>query len=116
MIWDTARWNQPIYEATRALVQLRHAHPALVAGDLRTLRLFNGVYAYARTLADDAVIVVLNPRGELPDVTVPLGDLTGTGRWLDILSGMQFTVEQDQLRFCPLRAHSAHVLIPISEA
>jgi len=116
MIWDAGRWNRPIYEATRALVQLRHAHPALVEGDLRTLRVFNGVYAYARTLGDDAVIVVLNPRGELPDLTVTLGDLGGTRRWLDILSGMQFTVEQGQLRFCPLRAHSAHVLIPISEA
>ncbi|MCC6614069.1 MAG: alpha-glucosidase C-terminal domain-containing protein [Anaerolineae bacterium] len=116
MIWDEGRWNRPIHDATRALIQLRHAHPALAEGDLRTLRMFNGVYAYARALGDDQVIVVLNPRGAQPDLAVPLGELAGTRRWLDILSGMQFTVEQDRLHFRPLRARSAHVLIPISEA
>ncbi|MBE0691110.1 MAG: alpha-glucosidase C-terminal domain-containing protein, partial [Anaerolineae bacterium] len=116
MLWDEQRWNRPIYDATRSLVQLRHGHPALAQGDVRPLRIFNGVYAYARTLGDDVVIVVINPRDAQPNLSVPLGDLAGTRRWIDILSGMQFTVEQHQIHFCPLRARSAHVLIPMTEA
>ncbi len=50
MIWDRSRWNMPIYEATRKLILLRREHPALRTGSFEPLRVFNGVYAYARVL------------------------------------------------------------------
>ncbi len=113
MIWDEARWHAGIAVATRNLILLRHMHPALRRGDLHLLRVFNGVYAYARSLEEDTVLVVLNPRGEQPALSIPLGEFAATPRWLDILSGTYFTVEDQQLQFRPLPARSAYVLIPV---
>ncbi|MCC6804599.1 MAG: alpha-amylase [Anaerolineae bacterium] len=116
MIWDETRWHAGIAAATRSMIALRHAHPALRGGDLRTLRVFNGVYAYARTLEDDAVIVVINPRGEQPALSIPLaalGDYAAPTHWLDILSGTYFTGVDYRLDFCPLPARSACVLVPV---
>lgn len=115
MIWDERRWHPGISAATRRLITLRHAHPALRDGDLRPLRIFNGVYAYARSYGDDTVLVVVNPRDEQPQLSIPLGDFSNTSRWLDILSGMHFTVEGNCLDFCPLPARSAYVLVPVEQ-
>ena len=112
MIWDASRWHRPINAATRRLIALRRAHPALRRGDLQPLRVFNGVYAFARTLGDDRVIVVINPRGEQPSLTIPLGDHAQVSQWVDILSGTAFTVQNGGIEFCPLPAGSATILVP----
>ena len=112
MIWDETRWERSIYETTRTLVHLRREHPALNGGDLQILRVFNGVYAYARTLADDSVIVVLNPRMEQPRLSIPVGDLSPSAEWVDVLSGMRFNSYHGILCFEPLQAGVAHVLVP----
>jgi cyclomaltodextrinase / maltogenic alpha-amylase / neopullulanase len=112
MIWNEADWNEPIYEATKRLITLRKSHAALRGGIFRTLRTFNGAYAYARVEGDDRVVVVLNPRGALPAFTVPLGDLGGVRQWRDSLSGRTFETSSGRLCFDTLPAQSAFVLIP----
>lgn len=110
MIWDESRWNRPIYDATRKLIALRRSHPALRYGELRPLRVFNGAYAFARVHENEAAIVILNPRGALPNFSVPLGDLGIKTHWQDTLSGRQFTVEGNRLCLETLPARSAFVL------
>jgi glycosidase len=112
MIWDRSRWHQGINDATRKLVALRHTHPALKSGELRTLRIFNGVYAYARIYEKDRVIMVLNPRGQQPELSIDIGDLATTMRWVDVLSGKTFSVENGKLSFSPLPAQTVYALIP----
>lgn len=114
MLWDERRWCTPILEATRTLIRLRHAHPALRQGDVRSLRAFNGVYAYARTMKEDTVIVVLNPRGPQPTLSVPLGSLAGAGQWVDALSGVAFTEVGGRLDFQPLPGRCAYTLVPVT--
>jgi glycosidase len=117
MIWDESRWCWPIWDATRALIGLRHQNEAIRHGELRTLRVFNGVYAYARVHADAApVVVVLNPRDEQPKLSIPLGDLSQHTDWIDVLSETRYTVSGGTLTFEPLAPQSAHVLVPAGGA
>jgi glycosidase len=119
MVWDSRQWCSPILEATRKLIRLRRTHRALWQGDVRTLRAFNGVYAYARTMGEDtqdAVVVVLNPRGMQPDLSIPLGDLRGRGKWLDALSGQAFEEAGSGLSLQPLPARCAYVLVSAARA
>jgi len=113
MIWDKSRWDRDIYDLTRKLIALRHAHPALRTGDFQTLRCFNGVYAYARTQDEDRVVVVLNPRYALTRLVVPLGELAVSTRWVDTVSGREYETVDGQLVLEPLTAKSAHVFIPV---
>jgi glycosidase len=112
MPWQPDRWCGPIREATRALIRLRQTHPALRLGHVRPLRAFNGVYAYARTLEEDTVVVILNPRGAQPGLSVPLGSLGGAGHWIDALSGATFVEAGGQLDFEPLPGRCAYALVP----
>ncbi len=115
MIWDKSRWNMPIYEATKTLIRLRHDHPALRTGSFEPLKVFNGVYAFARAQDDDCAVVITNPRMEQPQFHVPLGALAQHAAWLDVLSGVQFRAENGTLNFQPLNAASAYVLIPVRD-
>jgi glycosidase len=113
MIWDESRWDREIYDLTRRLIALRHAHPALRTGEFHTLRCYNGAYAYARTLGDDRAVVVLNPRHALPRFSVPLGALATSPRWVDTVSGRTYEVTGGQIVLEPLPAKSAHVFLPV---
>ncbi len=112
MIWDESCWNLPIFEAVQALIALRKAHPALRCGSIRSLRVFNGVYAYARQYDEDSVIVIANPRMEQPEFTLSDEMFQQSQVWIDALSGTRFTVEHHHLTFAMLPAQSAYVLLP----
>ncbi len=53
-------WNYKIFECHRQLIALRHAHPALRTGDYKTLYAEGAVYAFARSLGDDELIIAVN--------------------------------------------------------
>ncbi|MCY7273745.1 MAG: glycoside hydrolase family 13 protein [Phormidesmis sp. CAN_BIN44] len=53
-------WNYKIFECHRQLIALRHAHPALRTGDYKTLHAEGTVYAFARSLGDDELIIAVN--------------------------------------------------------
>ena len=85
-----ADWNLPLLEMHKALIALRHAHPALRIGTYKTLAADGDCYVFARIL-DDAMIVVAVNAGDralsvrLADMTVENGQvLYGEGKvdWL----------------------------------
>ncbi len=53
-------WNYKIFECHRQLIALRHAHPALRAGDYKTLHAEGTVYVFVRSLGDDELIIAVN--------------------------------------------------------
>lgn len=112
MIWDERRWDKPLFEAVQKLIRLRRTHPALRSTEIQTLRVFNGVYAYARACDGDAVVVALNPRMEQPAVRIPVGEINSAKRWKNILTGERVTATRGILEFRPLPAHSAQILVP----
>lgn len=62
MVWNPAHQDRDLLAYYRWAIALRHAHPALSTGTFTTLLADDatGVYAYARTLGHDRVVVVLN--------------------------------------------------------
>lgn len=54
------RWNLALLDHTRRAIALRKAHPALRRGDFIRLHAAEEVYAFARRLGDEVLVVVLN--------------------------------------------------------
>ncbi len=89
MSWDESTWDMDLRDTFKKYIALRHAHPALRRGELIELYASNRheVYAFARQLEAETVVVVLNNgiapyrlrvpvNGRWPDGAV-LGDLLG---------------------------------------
>lgn len=53
-------WNSDLLDYTRRVIALRRAHPALRRGSYVRLYAAHDLYAFARQLADELVVVVLN--------------------------------------------------------
>lgn len=68
--WDVQRWDQALREDFKRFIALRQAHPALRGGDFVTLYAKDRTYAFARTHAEEGVVVVLN--ADITPVTIPI--------------------------------------------
>lgn len=66
-------WNQQVLETHRALIALRHAHPALRTGKYQTLAAEEDCYVFSRILEKEMVVVAVNT-GETA-VQVRLADM-----------------------------------------
>ncbi|MGB9593242.1 MAG: glycoside hydrolase family 13 protein [Anaerolineae bacterium] len=58
--WDESRWNHNLRDYVKRCVALRKAHRALRRGDFRPLLARDDVYAFARALDGEVMIVLLN--------------------------------------------------------
>lgn len=113
MPWDPKAWNQDLLSLYRQLISLRHQLPPLRRGFFQPLLTDDTaeVYAYARRLGDDKVIVVLNA-SDLPQTVILASEeleLTEGEIWQEGLSGRSFEVEKGQL-IIPLEANSGAIL------
>ena len=76
MPWDRPdTWDRERLEVFRALIALRHAHPALRTGDVDVAYAHHGVVAVRRRLADEELLVVVNQREDEAHARVPLAGL-----------------------------------------
>lgn len=113
MPWNEAAWNQPLQEMYSRLIRIRKDHPALRRGILEPVFVFNGVYAYRRCTSEDEMLVILNPRQDYPDLTVPIPMHSGpVSGWRDLLTDRIISCGDDGLRFGPMPAQSAFLLVP----
>ncbi len=112
MEWDPARWNSRLYDTIRRLIRCRRDHPALQSGRFEPLLAFNGLYAFRRLLAEDEVVVVINPRCACPNLEVPLA--TGHGQWYDLFSGRCFHASDHSLALGTIPEKSAFVFFASS--
>lgn len=58
--WDERQWNHALRDFVKRCTALRHAHPALRRGTYTRLHAADEVYAFARRLADETLVVILN--------------------------------------------------------
>jgi glycosidase len=113
MQWDETLQNRDLFEFYRKLICFRRQNQVLVDGDFETLRVFNGVYAYRRYTGETSVIVVLNPRDQQQDFTVPLfGGKTHGQRWQDALTLSVYETVDERLVIDKLPPESAMILTP----
>ncbi len=111
MNWDESGWNMNIHLAIKKLIQIRKTHPAIRRGIFKTLLTFNGVLAYLRAWKEDQVIIILNPRNQQTDLSIPLPD-SKFFQWKDILSGDIHTASENMIKLDILPAQRSMILIP----
>jgi glycosidase len=59
--WDHSdRWNHDLLRFHREVIALRRAHPALRTGAYRRLFADGSIYAFARSLDDETLVVAIN--------------------------------------------------------
>jgi glycosidase len=63
--WDTALWQQDLFDLLKRLSQLRRQHPALRRGDLTRVKVSNSqnCYAFIRSFEGEQILVALNASG-----------------------------------------------------
>lgn len=110
MPWDEGTWNQQVVDMTRALIALRKEHPALRLGSPQILTAFNGVLAYRQTVGEDEVIVIVNPREEIPDLAISTG--SKVRQWQVYSGGQVYSSFHGTIHLDRAPARSAMVLIP----
>ena len=79
--WKEADWNQDLRTWVKTLIARRKQTPCLRRGDYITLLAEDGHYAFARTLGEEKVLVVMNATGHSRQVEIPCTSLGwGDGR------------------------------------
>lgn len=99
--WDSERWVAELHAWTRSLISLRKRLACLRRGNYQRLHLDEkrNVYAFARTLGDQNVLICLNASPVPRNVRLPVAELGWTdGRILrDLLGADEYTVTGDHL-------------------
>jgi cyclomaltodextrinase len=105
--WDESRWNHDLLKFYKQCIALRRAHPALRRGHYQVLLAENDVYAFARTLDSETVIVALNLSRATRVVSLPV---TGATRLKNVWGSGTHTIEAGKLHDLSLAPRSGVVL------
>jgi neopullulanase len=109
--WDENRWNHDLRAYFQRCAALRKAHPALRRGSYTVLLSENGMYAFARQLNSEAVVVVLNLSRETREALLPIEGKMDDGVVLRNVWGQdRYTVESGCLHGLKLAPRSGLVL------
>ncbi|MEW8959605.1 MAG: glycoside hydrolase family 13 protein [Moorella sp. (in: firmicutes)] len=113
MPWEPQRWDQELLRLYRRLIKLRRSLPPLKGGFFQPLFTDDGtdVYAFARRLKNDKVVVVINASDFPQSVSLRAEELglQEDEVWADALNGRYFTVVSGQM-LLPLEANWGAVL------
>lgn len=79
--WEEAQWNTELRSWVKSLISLRKRLPALRRGDYRRILVDDrrGCFAFARSLGDEQVLVVVNASASQRLLRLPVAQL----EWLD---------------------------------
>lgn len=69
--WKEASWNQELRAWVKMIISLRKRVPCLRRGDFLPLEMEEGIYAFARRLGEDKVLVVLNATSHARRLEIP---------------------------------------------
>lgn len=110
--WDTSRWDHELREYYKRCIELRKAHPALRRGSYTPLFSKQDVYAFARQLDGETIIVALNISYDTRDIALPVKGLVANGAVLKNVWGEdRYTVGRGKLNGLKLAPRSGRVLI-----
>ena len=113
MSWDSNDWDMDFRETFQKYISLRKSCPALRRGTFSFLYASNkhDVYAFARHLDDETVVVILNNGRERYAPRVPAPQDMPDGMVLeDLLAGGQYTVRNGRIRGDLMPSRSGLVL------
>lgn len=110
--WDRTRWRQDLRAYVRRCIALRRAHPALRTGEFRPLYADAGVYAFARSLSTEMLVVAFNASRGSRALALPVGDVLADGSaWRDVWGAGSARVTGGVLQGMTLAPRSAVVFV-----
>ena len=98
--WRETNWNQDLSQWIRRLVSLRKKNPILRHGDYVRIVSNNDIYAFARTLGEETLLVAMNFSAQPHRISVPCARL----KWGDcrvvqnLLDGQKYSVTGGRLK------------------
>ncbi|MBX3054285.1 MAG: alpha-glucosidase C-terminal domain-containing protein [Caldilineaceae bacterium] len=110
--WDEeSEWNKPLHDFYRRATGLRKRFAALRTGSFETLYAQDDIYAFARELEGDVLIVLFNAGKKEARIDLPLGTLASKGgRFQAVWNSGRYVAEQGHLLSVALPARDALVL------
>jgi cyclomaltodextrinase len=97
--WREDNWNNDLRQWVKTLISVRKRTPSLRRGEYAQLLAKDGLYAFARTLGEEKVVVALNASARAHKVEVPCAALNwGNGRIVQsLIDGQKFTISDGKL-------------------
>jgi glycosidase len=97
--WLQNKWDQGLLQWVKSLISLRKRTPSLRRGEFIRLLVEERVYAFARVLGDQNVLVALNASGQERRMEIPCTALNwGEGRIVQsLIDGQKFIVAGGKL-------------------
>lgn len=109
--WDESKWDHELLAYVKKCVALRKTEKALRRGSYHRLYADDGVYAFARQLDGETLIVALNAASGTRSIDIPVGTLgLGDGSLADVWSDARYTLSAGVLRDLKLAPRSGMVL------
>jgi cyclomaltodextrinase len=105
--WDENRWNHGLRDFFKWCVGLRKAHPALRCGSYEVLLSEQDVYAFARKLEGETIVVALNLSRQARSVSLPI---QSAATFKNVEGNDVYRVEQGELRGLNLAPRGGRVL------
>jgi glycosidase len=98
--WQEAEWDHDMHTWVKSLIALRKRSPALRRGDFVRLLAEDGLYACARILGEEKIIVALNASGRTRQLEIPCTALNwADGRSVQhLITHAKLTVKSGKLK------------------
>lgn len=110
--WQSeGEWNQPLWDYHRRAIGLRHRFPALRTGRFETLHAHTDLYAFARRLDDECLLVLVNAGPESGRISLPAGKLAaGFSAFSAVWGSGDYTAQAGTLHDVAIPARDCVVL------
>lgn len=95
--WDEEEsWDYDLYDFYKRAIAMRHQHPALRTGDFKELYARGNIYAFARTLGNEEMIVAFNVGVRRSSFDLNLPDTTGSQDSFEAVWGQRNYIAEDR--------------------
>ena len=97
--WQQSKWDQELLQWVKTLISLRKRTPSLRRGDYIRLQSEERLYAFARILGDQNVLIVLNASDHARRIDIPCASLNWhDGRIVqNLIDGQKFSISNGKL-------------------
>jgi cyclomaltodextrinase len=113
---DPGHWDHDLLAFYRQAIALRHHTPALRTGTFQRLQARDGIYAFARVLAPQYTVVLVNTQRRALTLDVDLADLVPAETpFEDVWNSGRHAVTQQRLPAVSIPAREAVVLVSVED-
>jgi cyclomaltodextrinase / maltogenic alpha-amylase / neopullulanase len=112
--WNKKEWNDDINGYAKFLISMRHKHPALRRGTFHRLYAKDNVFAFARSVEEETIIIIINGGTDTVNTDIPAPLVLQNRSLTSILGDVKTKVQNGKILDLKLAPRSGIVLGSIS--